>query len=337
MHAGQSIYTKISMIKFELALENDRWLNITEFVKFCSDHENQDITIDVINEGHCLRYCGVYDILEKFNFSSVKIHTSNALEDHPFYLIERRWDIWLKNIRFFDNNFDYTWNQKKIFGCFYNRPSAPRLGIAGHLLRYHKNDSLIVTRFFFNKEQARETFDINRLFTWSAGSLENLHLLDNQEYLNLYPDDSKKEITSFTLQKGWQKLAMELAYRYKNIMIDIVSEPSCAGDAFYPTEKIVRSILCKRPFIVMANKNYLLYLRQLGFQTFYDFWDEDYDGFAQKLRYLKILDLIDTIGKLDKPSLGKQIKDMDSILNHNYDLLVSQQYKKQVIKLEEHY
>jgi hypothetical protein len=325
------------MSRFELELENDRWLNIADFIKFCHAYKNQDIIIDVNNEGHCLRYCGVYDILDLFTFSSVTIQTSNMLEWHPCYIIHKNWDLWLKKLSFFDRDFDCTWNQGKIFGCFYNRPSACRLGISGHLARYHDKNSLIVTRFIFSEEWARKHFDIERLFTWNLSSLENLFLLNHSRYQNLESNDLIEGTVPYTCRSDWFKKSTELSYLYKNIMIDIVSEPSCSGDAFYPTEKIVRAIMCKRPFIVMANKNYLLYLRQLGFQTFYEFWDEDYDGFGEKLRYLKILELIDDIGKLEKSCLAQQMQLMTPILDHNYDLIINQKYKKVITKINESY
>jgi hypothetical protein len=51
--------------------------------------------------------------------------------------------------------------------------------------------------------------------------------------------------------------------------------------------------MCHRPFIVMGSKNFLIYLRQMGFKTFYEFWNEDYDGYEGKEKYLQILKLID--------------------------------------------
>ena len=313
------------MARFELALENDCWLNLPDFIEFCLAYKNQDIIIDVINEGHCLRYCGVYDILEKFNFSSVKIHTSNALEEHAVFQIEKRWDMWLNNMKLFDNNFDHAWNQKKIFGCFYGRPSAPRLGIASHLLSHYSEKSFVVTKFDFLKEDERQHFDIERLFTWHPDSIKNLFLLQI--------NDTGKSI-------GYMKgryLTNELSKEYTNFLIDIVSEPSCSGNAFYPTEKIVRAILCKRPFIVMGNKNYLLYLRQIGFKTFYEFWDEDYDGFDEKLRYIKILKLIDQIGSLDFTKIKSLYKNMQHIIEHNYQLLKTRSYQDIITKVSDDY
>ena len=110
------------------------------------------------------------------------------------------------------------------------------------------------------------------------------------------------------------------------MLIDIVSEPTCYGNAFYPTEKIARAILCKRPFIVMASKNYLLYLRQMGFKTFFDFWDEQYDMLDGRNRYLHILKLLDQIAATT--DIHTMYSSMKNTLEHNFNLLMTQQFKK---------
>ena len=315
------------MNRFELALENDRWLNLGDFVKFCVDHENQDIIIDVVNEGHCLQYCGVYDILEKFNFSSVSIITSNALEYHPTYCINNKnWIYWLTAIENFNFNFDYSWNRSKLFGCFYGRPSAARLGIASYLLKHHHDKSFLITKFNFTNEESRKHFDLKKLFTWDLDSSKNLFLLEN-----LVLDNETEYI------KGKYDQSNSLSKHYKNILIDIVSEPSCAGNAFYPTEKIARAILCRRPFIVMGNKNYLLYLRQMGFLTFWEFWDEDYDGFDQNLRYLKILKLIDNIAMLNQQKIQDLFYGLIPLLEHNFNLLKTQTYQTNITRIIDDY
>ena len=45
---------------------------------------------------------------------------------------------------------------------------------------------------------------------------------------------------------------------------------------FY-TEKLIRAMLYKHPFILMCIPNSLEYLQHAGYQTFSDFWPEDYD------------------------------------------------------------
>ena len=87
----------------------------------------------------------------------------------------------------------------------------------------------------------------------------------------------------------------------------------------------------------MGNKNYLLYLRQIGFKTFYEFWDEDYDGFDEKLRYIKILKLIDQIGSLDFTKIKSLYKNMQHIIEHNYQLLKTRSYQGIITKVSDDY
>ena len=80
----------------------------------------------------------------------------------------------------------------------------------------------------------------------------------------------------------------------------------------------------------MGSKNYLAYLRQMGFRTFTDFWDESYDGYEGKDRYFKILKLIDTLATKSLQELEYMYLSMQFTLDHNYQLLMEQSYKKHV-------
>jgi hypothetical protein len=161
-------------------------------------------------------------------------------------------------------------------------------------------------------------FDIQKLFSCHTEAIDTINKLKNDDW------SSEKYI------KGAWEPNNPLSYLYKNIFVDLVSEPTCYGATFYPTEKIVRAILCKRPFIAMCSKNYLIYLRQLGFRTFHDFWDENYDGYEGKEKYFKILKLIDDIGSMSRAKIAKMYTDMHEILEHNYNLIVTQTYQTQV-------
>jgi len=308
---------------YELKLENDTLLQIPEFVKFCVDHQHKNIIVQVNNEGHCLRHCKVYDILDMFQFSSVELQTWNILENHNVYNINtNNWNWWLKNFKKFDFKFDYSWTGKKLFGCFYGRPSAPRLGIAAHLVKYHSENSIIKTKFDFSTEDSRKLFDLQKLFSWNPNAIE---------YVNKF---QKTKYSSEDYIRGQWKTDNPLSYLYKDLLIDIISEPTCHGITFYPTEKIVRAMLCKRPFIAMCSKNYLIYLRQMGFKTFYEFWSEDYDGYSGKEKYFHILELIDRVAKMPHNDLIVMYKEMQKILEHNRNLIITQTYKKTVNKVD---
>ena len=89
-------------------------------------------------------------------------------------------------------------------------------------------------------------------------------------------------------------------------------------------------MLLKKPFIVMGPKCFLIHLRQMGFRTFHDFWDEDYDGYAPKQKYLMILKLIKSLSKKSFEELDNMYQNMQEILDHNYNLLRMQTYNKNI-------
>ena len=92
-------------------------------------------------------------------------------------------------------------------------------------------------------------------------------------------------------------------------------------------------MLLKKPMIVMGSQDFLGYLRQLGFKTFNNFWDENYDGVAEQNRYQKILDLVDYLAQRPIDELVDMYQRMQPILDHNYNLLMRQRYNTTITKI----
>ena len=320
------------MIEYTLELENDVLLNLIPFIEFLRRNENSDIRIIVNQESHDLRSSGVYDILELFNFKSVTIVTSNAVEQHPRYsIINTNWSYWLTRTQLYDFNNDYEWNQRKIFGCFYGRASAPRLGIASYLVDKYDDLSLVKVQFNNESEDDRKKFELTKIFSWDSTRLKALaNFLENK---HKYQSDH----AAYNYTDGEYNYASNLNLYYKDIFVDIISEAVVRGHTFYPTEKFARAVLCKKSFIVMSSMYYLRYLTQLGFKTFNQFWNEDYDDLSGKDRYFKILQLIDHISGKSMSELMQMKKDMDKIVEHNYNLLVDQKFLTNIKKIDMEY
>ena len=66
---------------------------------------------------------------------------------------------------------------------------------------------------------------------------------------------------------------------YQSALVSIVSETVnlAAPDTFYISEKISRPILMAQPFWVLGCKGFLSRMRDLGFRTYAQWWDESYD------------------------------------------------------------
>ena len=71
----------------------------------------------------------------------------------------------------------------------------------------------------------------------------------------------------------------------------------------------------------------------MEFRTFSDFWDETYDGYEGRERYLRILDLLDWIAGHSYDYLETMYWDMQYTLDHNYDLMITKNYNKTITEI----
>jgi hypothetical protein len=209
-----------------------------------------------------------------------------------------------------------------LFGVFYGRPTADRLGIASHLFKHHANCSELVLAFDPTGLDSRRLFEINKLYDYHREGLAAYSELE--PYLPMRPESVDYENCIY------RKTNPGMFDLYQNILIDIVSEPNVLGQTFFLTEKVVRCLLLKKPFIIMGPENSNIYLRQMGFKTFGDYWDEDYDGYMGKERYLRILKLIDTLSTMDAVEIYNK---MQPILEHNYQMLVYQTFSQDITQV----
>ena len=300
--------------------------NKDEFVKFLVEFQGSVIDIE-IPEGACLQSLGVYDLLDLFSFESVTIRTHNLIESAPAkHKLNIHKEASFQYFRVTD--IDYTpfhsWNGKKIFGALYNRPTWPRIGITGHLLTHHADKTLLNFRFDPSDPNRREFFEIQPLYNIDPNSVKQFMNISHMLPIQV------EETDGYTIGATAQVHTDQLSKFYQDFLIDIVSETFVRGRSFYPTEKTTRAMLLKKPFIHMGSKCFLIYLRQMGFQTFNDFWPEDYDGYPADVKYLMILDLIDSIAKKPFKELVKMYVAMQPVLEHNYNLLKTHTFTKEI-------
>lgn len=114
----------------------------------------------------------------------------------------------------------------------------------------------------------------------------------------------------------------------KKIFVDVTVETYCfrglSSDPLissinFHTEKLFKPTLTHRPFIVLANKNYLKDLKNVfGFRTFDKFWDESYDDVDDARVAIKIIvDNLKYLNSLPFSKLENMLFDMKDILVHN--------------------
>jgi len=105
---------------------------------------------------------------------------------------------------------------------------------------------------------------------------------------------------------------------YQDSWLEIVPE-SLFQDGLFITEKTVKPIMTKTPFLVVSTCRYLEYLRRHGFKTFGDIIDESYDEQPQvedriRLMLAQLCDIIQN---------GSEsfYKECQSVLDHNQNRL----------------
>ena len=97
------------------------------------------------------------------------------------------------------------------------------------------------------------------------------------------------------------------------------------------TEKTTRPILNLHPQILYSTTGTLEYLKNQGFKTFNNYWNEDYDNEPRSNK--KIQMIVDVVKKLNNKSLDELHEmywDMMPILKHNQSLLLERNEFKQI-------
>jgi hypothetical protein len=88
------------------------------------------------------------------------------------------------------------------------------------------------------------------------------------------------------------------------------------------TEKTYKPIAFMQPFIMFAAPNGLQHIKDMGFKTFNQFWDESYDSETDHIiRFLKIAQEIRKISNWSQETLDQFAKDVRPILEFNREHL----------------
>lgn len=314
---------------FDVQPGDDFIWNQYEFVKFLSENQGQDIVVTTTSEGCSAEATGMYKLIDLFKFNSVIIKTCNAVEEHSGYDIRILKNHFLKMPKKVDYTAYHHWTQDRVFGAFYSKPVWYRMGLASTLLHDYPDKSLVNFRYDPHNEDLRKLFEIQKLFKHDPVSAQKFIAVMDQYPIQLEETDVYYGPGSTTITHTSQ-----LAEYYTKILVDIVSESFTEGRTFFPTEKTIRPMLLKKPFITMGPKCFLIHLRQMGFKTFHDFWDEDYDGYNPKERYFKILEVIKSLASKSPNELVKLHESMQDVLEHNYNLLVTRKFTKDIKYVE---
>jgi len=120
-----------------------------------------------------------------------------------------------------------------------------------------------------------------------------------------------------------------LDFAYNNCFCIVVNESRFAQPTGNYSEKILEAVRHKRPFIVVAPPHTLEYFKSHGYKTFDLFWDESYDSIKNhEDRIVKIFEIIDNLNSKSLTDLRIIYQEMQEILDHNYNVLISRSLLK---------
>jgi hypothetical protein len=116
--------------------------------------------------------------------------------------------------------------------------------------------------------------------------------------------------------------------------VNVITETLTSPDIIFITEKTYKSIYTCQPFIIVGNFGTIKKLKELGFKTFDNWWDESYDGEADlDIRIQKIVNVLEEIASWDLNKCAKVRNEMKEVLVHNYNKMLD---KSEIIKFYSH-
>lgn len=123
---------------------------------------------------------------------------------------------------------------------------------------------------------------------------------------------------------------------YKNSLVSIITETNYELSELTATEKTWKPAKEKHPFIIVGVTGALRTMREFGFQTFDEFWDESYDEeHDPRLRLYKIVKVCKEIGQWTPEQILDFKRRVKPILDHNYNMLKTNTAKTVVDKIRE--
>jgi len=154
-------------------------------------------------------------------------------------------------------------------------------------------------------------------------TLIDTELLNRNSRLSV---DAKKHIYKNLLKQAVPTVLDEVNYNGASADLSpygydalwhVVTETMFYDESLHLTEKIFKPIVSQRPFILLGAYKNLEYLKSYGFKTFDKWIDESYDNETDPTRRTEMI--VSELDKLSKRDISKQHKEMQEVLDYNYN------------------
>ena len=302
--------------RFENTRLKDNTEFSTEFKKRCDLLHSQGFMFIKANPWESLENInGSQYINDEFKFSNTPIYPEIDIK-HVMWTGGTSWFWFYMYVKHVDNKFKFThdhngsyWHKKHDFLYLNKAPRKHRVQL------YHKLEDANVLD--------------NSIHTFIGGKTER-RLEKKYELPGIDPKDYPR----------WGKDQDIYELPYIDTVCSIVSETNDNDYEVFMTEKIWKPIMAQHVFVVHGNHLYLQRLREMGFKTFSNYFDESYDLEQDPNKRIdKIVTLIKELkAKCDDGSIvergNKKWQDIylqtKALRQHNYDTF----FDKEKLSLE---
>ena len=144
--------------------------------------------------------------------------------------------------------------------------------------------------------------------------LQNLirNLPDNFQYKNFEEEDLHNITTSIARSPDWSYDLVQQSF------LHVITETAYNYPNPFLSEKIVKPIAGKRPFVLIAPLGSLENVRNIGFKTFSQYWDESYDNIVDpEQRILAVIEIIEWLCSKPIDYIQNLCSKMSDVLEYN--------------------
>lgn len=276
---------------------------------------------------------GLIDLLDRlcalhhWNKSDIYICTGTTIDTHPEYPVSH---LLIRNLTTIDPSLitPQEWNRKYKYGMFIGRASATRMYASMKHHRFAHNASGL-TSFNHNIRNVLDNNDAITYLGYSGQTVDEMY-----DTISSYSDIDDQFLNTSTGVSYPQNIVNENVWDnvYANIPIEIICETLTDEGDFQMSEKLIRPILYKRPFLLISAPGSFAFLNNLiGIRFFEGVIPTYYDEFSHQYRVDQVFNILNDL--IESGDINYIIENCKEDIDHNYNMLVEHfKFNQQWIK-----
>lgn len=200
-----------------------------------------------------------------------------------------------------------------LYVCLNRQPRSHRVFLLANLIKHNLFDKGKISFNLMNGGISHLTNSIN---TYDSSMIEYANVLEKigNKYLDLDNTDNLANNINTNLMTG--------------TFVSLITETLCDEKTLQFSEKIWKPIMCGHPFMIVSSNNTLKTLKNLGFKTYLEWFDESYDHSDMKEKIKIICNNLSKYSEYSIEQLKELRQQMKTVAKYNQDVLKEHVQKK---------